>query len=72
MWSPGVVKADPVTDDATGMLQGLEPVSMRALLLERSDEPLHHPVLFRTVGPDELLPRLTAAHEGGVTSRDED
>ncbi len=51
-----VVKLDPVANHPTGMLQGLEPLPMGTLLLERSDHPLDHAVLFRRVRRDEHLP----------------
>jgi hypothetical protein len=41
-----VIEADPIPDHATGMLQGLEPVAMNALILEGSDDPLDHAVLL--------------------------
>ena len=45
-----VVKTDPVPDLATGVLQGLEPVAVNALILEGSDHPLDHAVLLGTKG----------------------
>ena len=55
MWPLVVVKANPVTDDPTGVLQALKAVAVYALLLERPDHPLDHPVLLGTVGRDEFL-----------------
>ncbi len=66
------VKADPIPDDTTGVLQGLEAVSVRALVFEGSDDPLDHPVLFRAVGRDELLLRPIAFDQGCVASACED
>ena len=60
--TPGVVVVCYlVTDDATGVSQGLEPVSKRALLPERSGEPLHYPVRSPAVreGPAQKLPAVT-------------
>ena len=37
------------------MLQTLKAVAVYALILERPDHPLDHPVLLRTVGRDEFL-----------------
>ena len=50
-----VVEADPLANHAAGMLQGLEPGPMHALLLQGPDHALDHPVLLRTVRRDELL-----------------
>lgn len=55
MWPLVVVKANPVTNDPTGVLQALKAVAVRALFLERPDHPLDHPVLLRAVRRDELL-----------------
>lgn len=55
MWPLVVVKANPVTDDPTGVLQSFKPVSVGTLLLEGSNHTLDHPVLLRAVGRDELL-----------------
>ena len=44
-------------------------MSVHTLLLERSDEALHHAVLLRTVWCDELLAQSVAAYEGGVAGR---
>jgi hypothetical protein len=37
------------------VLLGLEEMSMHALVFQRPDESLDHPVLFRSVRRDELL-----------------
>jgi len=50
-----IVKLNPVTDHAAGVLQGLEAMSMRALLLERSNDSLDHAILLRAMRRDELL-----------------
>lgn len=50
-----VVKADPVCDHAAGVLQGIKPVAVNALLFECSDHALDHAVLLRAVRGDELL-----------------
>ena len=47
-----VVEADPITEYATGVLQGLEAVAMNALVLERSDDPFDHAVLFGRIRGD--------------------
>jgi hypothetical protein len=55
MRAPVVVKANPVTNDAAGMLQRLEPIPMYALLFQRADHPLDHAVMLWTVRSDEVL-----------------
>ena len=72
MRPPGVVKANPIADDAGGVLQRLEPMSMNALLLEGSDQPLDHSVLLGTVRRDEFLAQSVASDQCGVAARGED
>jgi hypothetical protein len=67
-----VVEADPVADDAAGVLQRLEAVPVCALLLQGSNDAFHHAVLLRRVRLDELLPEAVAAHQGGVAATGED
>ena len=67
-----VIEADPIPDHATGVLQGLEPVAVHALLLEGSDDPLNHTVLLGAVGRDELLAQAVAFDQGRVASAGED
>jgi hypothetical protein len=43
MRAPVVVETYPIPDDAIGVLQGLEEVTMRALVFEGSDDPLLKP-----------------------------
>jgi len=50
-----VVKLNPVADHTAGVLQSLETVPMRALLLQGPDDTLDHTVLLRTVWRDDLL-----------------
>ena len=47
-----VVEANPIANNAAGVLQGLESVTVSALVFEGSDNPLDHPILFRAVGRD--------------------
>ena len=68
----GRLEADPVADDATGVLQGLEAMAVNALLLQRSDHALHHPVLLRAVRRDELLAQAVASNQSGVAATGED
>lgn len=63
-----VVKADPIPDDTAGVLQGLEPVAVNALIFKGSDDPLDHAVLFRAVGRDELLAQPIAFNQGRVAA----
>jgi hypothetical protein len=55
VWPLVVVNANPVTNDPTGVLSALKALAVYALLLERPDHPLDHPVLLRAVARDELL-----------------
>nr|WP_244574493.1 hypothetical protein [Cohaesibacter sp. ES.047] len=55
MWPLVVVKKDPVGDNAIGVLDGFEAVSVNALLLHRSDRTLHHSILLRAMRRDKLL-----------------
>ncbi len=43
---PGVVKADPFSDDTRGVLLGSKAMTMYALLFQRSDHALDHAVLL--------------------------
>ena len=43
---PGVVEADPVSDDTRGVLLGFKAMTMYALLFQRSDHALDHAVLL--------------------------
>ena len=67
-----VIEADPIPNHATGVLQGLEPVAMNALILEGSDDPLDHAVLLGAVRRDELLAQAVAFDQGRVASAGED
>ena len=67
-----VVETDPVADHTAGVLQGLESVTMNALVLEGSDDPLDHAVLFGAVGRDELLTQAIAFDQGRVATAGED
>ena len=49
MRAPVVVKVDPISNQAAGMLQRFEPVPMHALLLERTNHPLDQAILLRAV-----------------------
>jgi hypothetical protein len=55
MRTPEVIKADPVGNRATSMLERLESVSMHALFFQCSDDPFDHSVLLRAMRLDELL-----------------
>ena len=67
-----VVEADPVTDDAHRVLDGLETVAMDALLLQRPDEALDHAVLLGTVWGDELLLQAVASDQRREVAAGED
>ena len=54
------------------MLQGLEPVPMHALLLERADHALDQTVLLWTMRRDELLAQPVAPDQGREAAAGED
>jgi hypothetical protein len=63
-----VVEANQIANNATGVLQGPESVTVSALVLEGSDNPLDHLPLFRATGRDELLLQPIDFHQGRVAS----
>lgn len=65
------VAADSVCDHAAGMLQGFEPVAMHALVFERANHTLDHPILLGAVGGNELLLQPVAFDQGRVTAASE-
>lgn len=67
-----VVEADPVCDDPTSMLQGLEAMPMHALLFDRADQSLHQAVLLWRVGRDELLLKSIVSNQCGIATASED
>ena len=71
MGPTGVVEADPLCDDARGVLLGLEAMTVYALLLQGSDDALDHSVLLRAMRRDELLPEAITAHEARIGPRGE-
>jgi hypothetical protein len=66
-----VVKANPIVNNAAGVLQGLESVPVSALVFEGSYNPLDHPILFWAVGRDELLQPISF-DQGRVASAGKD
>ena len=62
-----VVKADPVRDHAAGVLQGIEPVAVHALIFDRSDHALDHAVLLWAVRGDEFLLQAKLFNEGALS-----
>ena len=71
MWALLVVEPDPVTQYTAGVLQGLEPVPVGTLLLDRADDPLDHAVLLRAVRSDELLLQAVASDQAGIAAAGE-
>lgn len=63
-----VVESDPVADYPARVLQGLEAVAVGALLFQRPDHPLDHPVLPRGVRRNQFLPEPIGADQGSVTT----
>lgn len=66
MWPAMVIKMNPVANHPTGMLQGFKSLPMHTLLLQRSNDTLHHPVLLRAMGRNEFLLQSVASDQGGV------
>ena len=50
------------------MLNALEAMTVDALLFQRPNDPLDHPVLLRAVGRDELLLQSIAPDQAGVVA----
>ena len=67
-----VIEVDPVADDTGCVLDAAEAMFMNALLLERPDHPLDHPVLLRAVRRDDLLLQAIAADDGREMATGED
>ena len=63
-----VVPTDPIRNHAAGVLRGFEPVAMHALVLERANYALDHPILLGAVGRDELLLQAVAFDQGRVAA----
>lgn len=61
-----VVKLDPVSDGAGGVLDAFEAVAMNALLCQRSDHALDHAVLLRAMRGNELLLQAVATDQSRV------
>ena len=55
MWPAMVIKMNLVANHPTGMLQGFKSLPMHTLLLQRSNDTPHDPVLLRAMGRDEFL-----------------
>ena len=72
MRAPVILELDPIADCAACMRQTFEAMTMDALLLQRSYQALHHPVLLRAVWRDELLLEAVATHQLGVCTGRED
>ena len=72
MRAPGAITADPVANDAAGMLQSFEPVPMSALLLGGAYHALDHAILLRAVRRDEFLLQALTANQSGVAAAGED
>src|SRR5690606_23057634 len=66
--APVVVKAYPVADHATSVLQGFEAVPVGTLLFKRSDDPFHHAVLLWAVWRNELLAQAVAANQRRIAA----
>lgn len=67
-----VVELDPVADCSGRVREAFEALPVDALFLQRSDQALHHTVLLRRMGRDELLTQAIAFDQGRVLPRRED
>jgi len=68
----GVVEADPLSDDARGVLLSFKAMTMDALLFQSTDNALDHAVLLWAVRGDELLLEAVTAHEAREGPRGKD
>lgn len=68
VWALVVIKANPVTNNAAGVLDSFKPVPVGTLFFKRTNHTLDHAVLLRTMGRDELLLQAIAADQGGVAT----
>ena len=72
MWSPIVVKADPVANNAHCVLLAFEAMPMNALLLQRPYNALDHSILLRAMRRDKLLLQPIAPNQARVIPTGED
>ncbi len=70
MRAPAVIKADPITDDAAGMLSRLEPMAVYTLLHQCADDPFNHSILLWAVRRDELLLQHLNVYQSRVAAAD--
>lgn len=61
-------KPNPVCNHSAGMLDGLKPMAVHALLFKGSYHALHNTVLLGAVGRDEFLLQTVVAHQCRVAS----
>lgn len=71
MGPPGVVEADPLSDDARSVLLGLEAMTVYAPLLPDPADALDHAVMLRAVRRNEVLTKAITAREARIGPRDE-
>ena len=72
MWSPIVVKADPVSNDAHCVLLAFEAMPVNALLLQRPDNALDHSILLRAMRGDKLLLQPIAPNQARIIPASKD
>ena len=58
-----VIEADPVANNAAGMLECLEAMLVSALLLQVHGDAFGHAILLRTMRCDELLLQSVTPHQ---------
>lgn len=66
MWALVVIKANPVANDAAGMLDCCKPVAVGTLLFKRTTHTFDHPFLLWAVRCNELLLQAVATHQRGI------
>ena len=72
MRPPVVVESDPVSNGSHGVQLAFEAMPMHALLLERANDALDHPVLLWAMRGDKLLPQAIAANQSRIMATGKD
>ena len=60
MWPSVITKVDSISYGSRGMLNALDAMTVDALLFQRPNDPLDHPVLLRAVVFDNTFYEVTA------------
>ena len=67
-----IVRADPVANDAAGMLKSIKPAPVHVLLFRLANHTLVPPNLLWPVRHSDFLPHAIAAHQHGGATADVD